>query len=155
MATWEEFEKAAPDLAAAGLRLFGRYCIAFLATARKDGSPRVNPVCPIIAGGHLSVVTWPTAPKRYDLRRDNRYMLHALPGDEDEEFSIRGRSREANDPETRAAVIVAAAAGVMPSGVRDDDIIITLEIEQADHATWENWQQPNTRAIRKRWRQRA
>src|SRR5205814_2633966 len=46
--------------------------LAFLATVRTDGAPRVHPVCPVIsdAGLHVLIVA---GPKRQDLRRDGRY----------------------------------------------------------------------------------
>ena len=50
MATWKEFAADRPDLAAIGERLLYQYKVgfAFLATIRKDGGPRVHPVCPAI-----------------------------------------------------------------------------------------------------------
>ncbi|MGH7778247.1 MAG: hypothetical protein ACREQR_00255 [Candidatus Binataceae bacterium] len=41
MATWQEFELAAPEIAAAGGKLLYQFGpgLAFLATVRKDGAP--------------------------------------------------------------------------------------------------------------------
>ena len=60
MATWTEFERAAPEMAALGMKQFQKFGLAYLATTRKDGAPRVHPVCPVIAGGRLFVATAPT-----------------------------------------------------------------------------------------------
>ncbi len=60
MATWNEFAEAAPEIAALGLKQFEKFHIAYLATVRKDGSPRVHPVSPIFADGRLFVATAPT-----------------------------------------------------------------------------------------------
>ena len=81
--SWKSFEEQQPELAAFGAkRLNGK--VAYLATVRKDGSPRVHPVTPIIGEGHLFVFMEPTSPKGYDLRRDGRYVgrtvVHALEG---------------------------------------------------------------------------
>jgi hypothetical protein len=48
MATWSEFEQADPTMAAAGRKLLYQFGIGlgYLATVRKDGGPRVHPICP-------------------------------------------------------------------------------------------------------------
>ena len=62
MATWAEFERAEPELAAFGRdRLDGTVC--FQATLRPDGSPRVHPVEPWIAAGLLLVRFRARSPK--------------------------------------------------------------------------------------------
>ena len=126
MATWAEFAEAAPEMAALGLKQLDKFPIAYLATVRKDGAPRVHPVSPIIAQGRLFVATAPASPKRLDLRRDGRYAMHLLPGKNDEEFSITGRARLVTDDATRAAAV--AAAG---HTVRDIDWIFEYDIERA------------------------
>ena len=57
---------------------------------RRDGSPRVHPVCPVIAVGRLFVAVPVWSPKRFDLKRDGRYAMHALPGKRDDEFYVTG-----------------------------------------------------------------
>ena len=78
MITWTDFNQQQPALADAGRRQFYQFGIglAFLATVRPDGAPRVHPVCPVIsdAGLHLLIVA---GPKRQDLLRDGRYALHS------------------------------------------------------------------------------
>lgn len=152
MATWQEFAGAAPEMAALGARLISNktFQVAYLATLRKDGAPRVHPVCPVIAGVHIYLAIGPQSPKLHDLRRDGRYMLHAMPGKDDAEFNVRGRATEANDPATHAEVEQGASAvglNVMPR-----EIIFRLDVEQAATTYWENVGQPNTRPIRRRWR---
>ena len=116
---------------------------------RKDGSPRVHPISPIVADGRLFVATPPTSPKRLDLVRDGRYVIHALPGKDDAEFLVRGRARRVTDGDTRAAVTNAAG-----HTVHDVDWIFEYDIQEAMMAYWENVGQPNTRPVRKRWRER-
>ena len=41
--------------------------ISYLATVRRDGAPRVHPVCPIFAGGRMFAATAADSPKRLDL----------------------------------------------------------------------------------------
>lgn len=148
MATWAEFAAAAPEIAALGLKQFEKFHIAYLATVRKDGSPRVHPVSPIIADGRLFVATAPTSPKRIDQIRDGRYVIHALPGKNDAEFLIRGRARRVTDDDTRAAVTEAAE-----HTVRGLDWIFEYDIGEAMMAFWENVGQPDTRPVREFFRE--
>jgi hypothetical protein len=76
MATWAEFERANPQLAAFGReRVDGTVC--FQATLRLDGSPRVHPVEPWIATGLLLVRFRARSPKVREVARDARYALHS------------------------------------------------------------------------------
>ncbi len=70
MSTWQEFAAAAPELAAFGERRFREAEVAYLATVRPDGSPRVHPVTPVLCEGNLYLFMEPTSPKSQDLRRD-------------------------------------------------------------------------------------
>ncbi len=148
MATWSEFAAAAPEIAALGLKQFEKFQIAYLATVRVDGSPRVHPVSPIIADGRLFVATPPTSPKRLDLARDGRYVIHALPGKDDAEFLIRGRALRVTDADTRASVSNAAG-----HTIHDHDWIFEYAIQEAMMAYWENVGQPDTHPVRKFWRE--
>ena len=59
MSSWGEFDAAAPDFAAAGQRLFRQAesaaWIAMMATVSRDGTPRMAPVCPILAADALYI----------------------------------------------------------------------------------------------------
>lgn len=155
MASWGEFAAARPDMADLLLGILGWIPITYLATVRKDGSPRVHPVCPIMAGGRMFVATATTSPKRFDLRRDGRYALHALPGKwrevngqtrGDDEFYITGRARPVADAATRELVTQAAKHVVRP-----EDWLFEFDIERAMTAYWEKVGQPGTYAVRQFW----
>jgi hypothetical protein len=101
MITWIEFEREQPALADAGRKQLYRFGIglAFLATVRPDGGPRVHPVCPVIsrAGLHMLIIA---GPKQRDLRRDGRYALHSEtcpPPRQDDGFTLTGRASEVTD----------------------------------------------------------
>src|SRR5205809_6807160 len=81
MVTWKEFAAAEPDLADVGRSLLYQFKVglAFLATVRQDGVPRLHPVCPVLSNGRLFVLITPTSPKRDDLLRDGKYALQAFP----------------------------------------------------------------------------
>jgi hypothetical protein len=74
MVTWKEFAVAAPELARAGRALIHQFQVglAFLATVRKDGGPRLHPVCPVFSEDRLFVLITAESPKRRDLLRDGR-----------------------------------------------------------------------------------
>ena len=94
MATWNDFESDAPDIAEAGKKLLYQFGVglAFLATLRQDGAPRLHPICPTVVDGHLYALIGPS-PKRGDLKRDGRYALHTFPPvDVDDEFLVMGRA---------------------------------------------------------------
>jgi hypothetical protein len=96
MITWTQFEHERPALAAAGrAQLYQIHIgLAFLATVRLDGGPRVHPVCPVLSadGLHVLIVA---GPKQADLRRDGRYALHSEtcpPPREDDGFAATSRT---------------------------------------------------------------
>ena len=103
MASWDEFEQRQPGLATAGHALFYQFGVglAFLATVRRDGGPRVHPMCPLIHGGGLFAFIVP-GPKQADLRRDGRYALHSFPCEDNEDaFYCTGRAIVVDDPVVR------------------------------------------------------
>jgi hypothetical protein len=104
MITWTEFERRQPALAAVGRAQFYQHGmgLGFLATVRRDGGPRVHPVCPVISSAGLHVLILP-GPKRGDLRRDGRYSLHTemfAPPRQDDGFAVSGRAKEEPDRAT-------------------------------------------------------
>ncbi len=73
--------------------------LAFLATIRADGGPRVHPICPILTASALFGMIIP-GPKLDDLRRDPRYALHSEtfpPPDQDDGFYVAGTAIEVSD----------------------------------------------------------
>lgn len=146
MASWDEFSRAAPDLAEFGAALFRQHGIAYLATVRPDGGPRLHPITPIFAQGRLYAAIGPDSPKLRDLRRDGRYALHAPLGESDAEFVVRGRATEVVDGPTRARAIAAASFAVVHG-----EVLFEFAIELALTTVWENVGQPDTRPIRRRW----
>lgn len=126
--SWKRLEEDAPDLAAFGAqRLNGR--VAYLATTRKDGAPRVHSVTPVIGEGHLFLFMEPTSPKGHDLRRDGRFALHC--GMEDAEgsggeFFVSGRATFVEDAEMRQIAI--RSSSYQPA---DRYVLFEFEIERA------------------------
>lgn len=117
MLSWADFGAEVPHLEAFGRRRLEQR-IAYLATIRADGSPRVHPVSPFIGGGCLAVYMEPTSLKAADLRRDARYALHCAVEDNEGgegEFYVTGRAEEITDAARRAAAVSwAEAVGYEP-----------------------------------------
>src|SRR5262245_66468212 len=101
MLTWKAFTAAEPTLAEAGRALLFQFGVglAFLATVRKDGAPRLHPVCPVLSDGSVFVLITRASPKRHDLTRDGRYALQTFPQPKpgSDEFSVAGRGRLVSD----------------------------------------------------------
>ena len=103
MISWNQFAQQEPALAAAGRAQLYQHNLGlgFLATVRKDGGPRVHPVCPVISTAGLHVLILP-GPKLHDLHRDGRYSLHSetvAPPKQDDGFAVTGTASEITDRE--------------------------------------------------------
>ena len=130
MLTWSEFRDAEPDLAEAGRALlyqFGGVGLAFLATVRADGGPRLHPMCPVLVPeGRFGLIE--PSPKLQDLRRDPRFALHSFPPAETEDaFYVTGRVDLPTDPARRGAADRAFLAerhlDVPPPGFGDQALV--------------------------------
>src|SRR6185503_15219473 len=109
MTTWKDFAASAPTLAQTGAALLNQFGVglAFLATVRRDGAPRLHPVCPVLSDDRLYVLVTPGSPKRGDLARDGRFALQSSPQPKpaSDEFYVAGRALLVEDAATRAAVL--------------------------------------------------
>ncbi len=132
---WKNLENAAPELANFGLKRF-EIGVAYLATVRQDGSPRVHPVTPIIGQGHLFLFMEPSSPKGHDLRRDGRYALHSAvsdPNGTSGEFIITGSAKFKGDSAERS--LASQLASYTPA---DRYILVELIIESAISTIYKN-----------------
>ena len=137
MATWADFQSAAPGLASKGRALLYQYGppLGHLATVRPDGGPRVHPFCPIVTEGRLWAYILRHSPKGADLRRDARFALHAFcPTDVDDEFFVRGHA-EPLDPtaDLKAAIIEAAVPAAVGA---DEEQLFRFHIDRVSLATY-------------------
>jgi hypothetical protein len=136
MKRWQEFASEEPEIAEAGRELIYQSGtpLGYLATIRKDGGPRLHPVCPVIAEGGLYVFIGNRSPKLHDLRRDGRFALHSFPvPGGDDEFYVSGRSRAVTDSTTRDGVHEAlTSTGVSTS----NDTLFELSLERVMLASY-------------------
>lgn len=142
--SWRLLEEQQPALAAFGAeRLNGK--VAYLATTRKDGSPRVHPMTPIIGQGHLFVFMEPTSPKGHDLQRDGRYAIHCAVNDTSGasgEFTVTGQARLVTDAEQRALAVKLASYAA-----QDRYILFEFEVESAASTLY-----PGDQPVRRFWK---
>jgi hypothetical protein len=154
MVTWKEFAVTEPDLADVGRSLLFQFKVglAFLATVRKDGAPRLHPVCPVLSTDRLFVLIIPTSPKRHDLLRDGRYALQTFPQPKpgSDEFYIAGKAVGVDDPAVRAATLRDAKHMADAS-----EIAFELWIDHVMYTRWENVLTPQMCSVHRKWRAAA
>ena len=143
--SWQALADAAPELAAFGAeRLHDQ--VAYLATLKADGSPRLHPVRPVITVGRLFMFVEATSPKLHDLQRDPRYVLHATATSDTpwdlREFVVEGTARRIDDPEGRST---ANAGSAFPREERF--LLFELAVDSAMSTVYG----PDGRPHRQRW----
>ena len=152
--SWLAFSRDQAALAEHGKSLLYQHGVglAFLATVRSDGGPRVHPVCPLITDDGLFAFIVPS-PKQRDLRRSGVYALHSFPCPTNEDaFYVTGAATIVSDAERREALAQQFAAerqaiGVAPPSA--DDALFEFHIESClltrttghgdrspEHAVW-------------------
>lgn len=144
MNTWKDLQREAPEIAEAGYGLLYQYGVGlgYLATIRKDGGPRIHPVCPAIHEGGLYVFIGNQTPKKQDLLRDRRYALHAYsPEDRDDEFYITGSAIPRYSQEERAGPLATYLAS---GATTQDDTMFELLLERVMYARYRPRSEGNT-----------
>jgi hypothetical protein len=148
--TWKEFAAASPELALAGERQLFQYGVglAFLATIRGDGAPRLHPVCPVLSDSRLYVLILPHSPKRRDLERDGRYALQAFPQDrpDSDEFYLAGRAHLIEDETLFSSVLSSAKHQASP-----EEILFELKIDRAMRTQWKGFGTPDYHSVHAIW----
>lgn len=155
MSRWCDLERDEPELGTAGRQLLYQFGpgLAFLATVRPDGGPRMHPICPVIAEGGLYAFIV-ESPKLGDLRRDGRYALHTFPPEHtDDEFYLTGAVTEISDRELRTSV-----ASACLHSISGDDALFEFHIARCLHAkyrergafppTYTRWAAPDAGRLR-------
>ena len=132
-----------PELARIGKKLLfptrSQIEMAFLATLRKDGAPRLHPVSLVYHHACLYVLIPPPSPKCSDLKRDGRYALQAYPPQNNmkyEEFYAARRAEWIQDATIRQALIADIKIRIEVS-----EVLFELYLERAMYTKLEN---PNT-----------
>ena len=107
--------------------------LAFLATVRADGGPRLHPMCPLMTDSGLFAFLVPS-PKRDDLLRDTRYAMHSFPAEENEDACyLTGTARRVDDPALRAtleATYAAERGAAEPPPDMSSQLLFEFDIER-------------------------
>ncbi len=116
---WSELEDQQPRLAALGRDRLVSPGVLLVVTLRRDGTPRLSPVEPLVLDGRLLLSMLWGSQKARDLGRDPRILVHSVvrgrEGDEGE-LKVRGRAVPEPDPAVQQhyADAVAAELGWRP-----------------------------------------
>jgi hypothetical protein len=94
---WSDLVEAEPRLAELGEQRLVGPGVVLVGTIRRDGSPRISPVEPLLWRGDLWLSMMLGSYKAIDLRRDPRVLVHSVVTDRNGalgEFKVRGIARE-------------------------------------------------------------
>lgn len=152
--SWNDFGNEEPEIAAMGKKLLFQsrehVGLAFIATLRKDGAPRLHPISVILSKGHLYVVIPATSPKCADLTRDGRYAMQAFPpisNEDPAEFYLAGRAKRIQDP-----VIHKALTDDTRVTVEENEVLFELFLERAMYTKALRQDLPEECPIHRKWR---
>ena len=143
MLRWSDFDKQAPELAEPGRVLLYQFGpgLAYLATVRADGGPRLHPVCVNIFEGGLYTLVGPS-PKRQDLLRDGRFALHSFSSPTvDDEFFLAGRV--VHHESLSLVARVRAAQQATGATTSDDEELFEYRLERALYSRYKARGEPD------------
>lgn len=135
MAAWRDLEQGAPGIARLGGAWLAAKRVAMLGTLRSDGSPRISPIEPHIAGGHVLVGAMTWSKKAHDLLRDPRYVLHSAvsgPDNGDGELKLHGSAVKAT-----LSLRAAAANAWWSAQPPEQAAVFSLRIATALFVEWD------------------
>jgi len=102
---WADLEREAPLLASRARERLVDTGVLLVATVRRDGTPRLSPVEPLVLDGELWLSMMWQSRKAADLLADSRLLVHSIvtsrEGGEGE-VKLRGRALPVEDAERRS-----------------------------------------------------
>jgi hypothetical protein len=149
---WQEFEAAAPKMAQRVRAQFEQVGVALIGTVRTDGAPRIDPIEPLFAHGHLLLGMLPRTQKALNLLRDPRCIVHSAVSRSDGsegEIKLFGRALSLPQGELWDGYRQAFAAkhtGPPPAGFPGH--VLSLDIERAVAIRWDT---DNSEMLVSRW----
>jgi|SRR5689334_2080226 len=112
---WSDIEHAPPRLARLAHERLIAPGVVLVATIRRDGTPRLSPVEPLVLDGDLWLSMMQGSGKARDLLRDPRVLVHSIVVNRDGaggEFKVRGTARAEGDPGAQRRYAEAAAGSL-------------------------------------------
>src|SRR5918999_974671 len=131
MASWSEFEAAAPELAERVRRRLDAHTHKTLATIRADGSPRISGTETELKDGELWIGSMWQARKARDLQRDPRFALHSGSDDPDDwkgDAKLAGVVEEISDPKRESHRFRLDLREVSTVGLDDERKALVIEV---------------------------
>ncbi len=133
MSRWQQFEQAAPALAAVCSERFHATDLVMLGTLRRDGRPRITPIEFLFFEGDLTIGGMWQSKKLLDLQRDPRCVLHSITSNKDGidgDLKVYGEAIEVFDEgyRERYGVALLAETGWRPAGPFH---LFTIDITEA------------------------
>ncbi|MGH9122523.1 MAG: pyridoxamine 5'-phosphate oxidase family protein [Acidimicrobiales bacterium] len=133
MAGWKVLEAEASELAAKGRARLESTGLSLVGTLRRDGSPRITPVEPLLVDGELYLGMMWQSQKAKDLLRDPRCVVHSTVLDKsgsEGDFKAYGNALPVDEATERDAYCAAmrALTGWAPEGERWH--LFRLDIQQ-------------------------
>jgi hypothetical protein len=101
---WSDFEADAARLGKVARERLIAPGVLLVVTTRRDGTPRLSPVEPLVFDGDLWLSMMWRSRKAADLARDDRVLVHSIvtgPQDPAGEIKLRGRAISVGDAEQR------------------------------------------------------
>ena len=138
---WQEFEGAAPGLARLAKARFEQAGVALIGTLGKDGVPRIDPIEPFFANGHLLLGMLRASRKALNLLRDPRCVLHsAVSRSDGSEGEIKLYGRAVSVPpgelwDAYGRAFAAKHAGPPPAGFPGH--VFSLDLGRAVSIGWD------------------
>jgi len=134
VSSWQQFAVEAPELSERGRRRLESTGLCLVGTLRRDGSPRISPVEPLILDGELYLGMMWQSWKARDLERDPRCVLHSTVSDkngQEGDLKLYGRAVGVDSDDERSCYRQAlqSLTGWAPSGERWH--LFRLDIDQA------------------------
>lgn len=112
---WLDIEHAQPRLARLAHERLIAPGVVLVATIRRDGTPRLSPVEPLVLDGDLWLSMMQGSGKARDLLRDPRVLVHSIVTNRDGaggEFKVRGTARAEDDPGVQRRYVEAVAGSL-------------------------------------------
>ncbi len=103
---WGDLQAGAPALGELARNRLINPGVLLVVTTRRDGSPRLSPVEPLVLDGELWLSMMWRSLKALDLLRDSRILVHSIVASRDGadgEVKVRGHALPETDPLRRAA----------------------------------------------------
>jgi hypothetical protein len=155
MATWEELEAQAPDLATATKAVLEQHKHKVIATLRRDGSPRVSGNELRFIDGDVWLGMMPRSMKALDLLRDPRVAIHGATADPelaDGDAKLAGLAVPETDPARVRAVVIGADGEGDPEmdalvfRVDVTEVVLTRIGDPPDHLVIDSWHEGRGRS---------